>query len=428
MSFEKNFCASPWFHARIFNDGSYGYCRWAGSPGSDAPNIRDTSPIQWFQQGMRPVRDQMLRGVPLENCRHCQAMEQHGKISGRQKQLLKVGVLVDNFEKTMLSSPWLEEFTLSQQQGQTQQWPQDWQIDLGNHCNSACVFCGPLWSSRLAAEYKKLGLIDRIPPASWCEDPALLERFVAVLEQSPTLVYLHFIGGETLITPAFRKILERLVSAGLAKNITIGLTTNATVWDQGLEDLLCAFHNVNLGISIECLHQLNDYLRYPSRLEECLSIIHRWLGVAKSQQWLVQIRPTPNVFSIWHLDSIYDFAYEQGIAVESCNFLDRPEHMRPSVLPPSMRSIVMRRLEDWIASKKSSKVANTVINTRHPDLVHQQILEDAASYVNYLRHQEDESCRLPELVKHIKLLEHSRGNTVLHCLPEYEEILRSAGY
>jgi predicted alpha-1,2-mannosidase len=86
-------------------------------------------------------------------------MEQHDKISGRQKQLLKTGIRLEQFEKTLASSPWVAEFA---QGGTTSQVPQDWQIDLGNYCNSACIFCTPRWSSRLATEFKKIGIIEKI--------------------------------------------------------------------------------------------------------------------------------------------------------------------------------------------------------------------------------------------------------------------------
>lgn len=429
MSFEKTFCPSPWFHTRIFNDGTYGYCRWSGGPQTDASRIQTMDPIHWFQKGMAPIREKMLQGDALPNCKHCYLMERHHKVSGRQKQLLKIGVKTDHFAPSMISSPWFGQFEHSHvSQGITDQWPQDWQIDLGNHCNSACIFCSPIWSSRLAVEYKQLGLIDNLPPPSWCDDPQLLEKFISVLEQSPDLVYLHFIGGETLITPAFTKILERLVRGGIAGKITIGFTTNVTVWEPRVVELLAQFQNVNLGISIECFHDLNNYLRYPSKIDQCVTIIQRWLAVAQQHQWLTQIRTTPTVFSIWHLDTVYDFAYRHGIGVESCNFLDRPEHMRPSVLPAMLRSSVVDKLSRWINNHKDSTETELVINTRNPDMVYHQIVQDAQSYVEYLQNQQDESYRLPDLVRHIKIVENHRDNCVLTYLPEYEQLLRSAGY
>jgi hypothetical protein len=57
-----------------------------------------------------------------------------------------------------------------------------------------------------------------------------------------------------------------------------------------------------------------------------------------------------------------------------------------------------------------------------------QNYQDLQSYVNYLENMPDESNRLPDLVKFLKQLEASRGNSILTYLPEYEELFRSAGY
>ena len=127
-------------------------------------------------------------------------MEQHGKVSGRQKQLLKTGIRDLYFEKTLISSPCKQDFDYSYHtQGMTTRTVSDWQIDLGNFCNSGCVFCNPEFSSRLAAEFKKTGLIEQVPPATWCDDLELLDRFIQDLKNSSNLKYLHFIGGETVL-------------------------------------------------------------------------------------------------------------------------------------------------------------------------------------------------------------------------------------
>jgi hypothetical protein len=118
---------------------------------------------------------------------------------------------------------------------------------------------------------------------------------------------------------------------------------------------------------------------------------------------------------------------QQGIAVESCNFLNDPAFMRPTVLTREHRETVIDRLQTWI--KNQNTVAEIpVINTRDPNQSTAQVLQDALSYVKYLETQPDESHRLPDLISYLKTMEHSRRNCVLDYLPEYEELFRSAGY
>jgi len=391
-------------------------------------NIHKIRPLTYFQTHMAGIRTKLLQGHDLDMCGDCRIMEQHSKPSGRQRQLLKTGVLGQHFEKSLASSSLKSAFDHSLiTQGHTNRTVSDWQIDLGNYCNSACVFCNPESSSSLATEFKKIGLINHMPPPSWCDDPDLLERFIQDLVQSSDLYYLHFLGGETVITPGFKKILMALVEAGLADQITIGFTTNLTVWSDTVVELLKQFQQVNLGMSIETLTAVNDYVRYPSVLSRTRQLLDCWVELGKQQGWLMQLRTTPTCLTVHDLTTVYEYAWHNHISVESCNFIDQPEFFRISVLPKKQREQVSLNLKQWIESHEVEDT-DAVINTRNPSLARVQIAQDAQSYLDYLESAADESHRLPDLVAFIKRLESSRGNCVLNYLPQYEDLFRSAGY
>jgi len=275
----------------------------------------------------------------------------------------------------------------------------------------SCVFCNPFSSSRLAEEFKRIGLIKQVPPRPWCDDPVLLQSFIDVLKQTPHLAYLHFLGGETIITPAFRTILQALIDVGLNKKVSIGFTTNLTIWDQSIVDMLTQFREVNLGMSIECLHPLNDYVRYGSKLSDVIDILDKWVSFNARDNWFLQLRITPTILSIWHLDTVYHYAMKNNLAVESCNFLKDPEFMRPSVLPRSYREQVIEKLHRFIGAGTARDTAK-IINSRDPNVAVQQVLEDAQSYVNYLEEHVDESARLPDLINYLSRMEQTRKNRI----------------
>jgi len=432
MSFEKHFCPSPWFHMRINNSGTYEPCRWMAKHGGTRVNfnnsIQTVSPLTYFQKNMSELRTALLSGDSPEMCSDCYTMERYNKPSGRQRQLLKVGVQEQYFEKSLASSTLRSAFDYSStNQGQTDRTVGDWQIDLGNYCNSACIFCSPESSSRLATEFKKIGFIDQLPPPSWCDDPALVDRFVQELTANANPQYLHFVGGETVITPGFKTILTALVNADLAKDITIGFTTNLTVWSDGIVKLLKQFQQVNLGMSIETLTPVNDYVRYPSRQDQTRKLLDRWVLLGKEQGWLMQLRTAPTCLTTHELVTVYDYAWKHNISVESANLLYRPEFLRISVLPKAQRQHVQGIIKQWILNHPTEEYQK-IINTRDPGLTRIQIRQDAETYLNYLSTTEDESYRLPDLVAYLKKLESNRGNCVLDYLPEYEDLLRSAGY
>jgi hypothetical protein len=426
MSFEKTFCPSPWFHMRITNSGEYKFCRWSDKSftGDSKQSTKTITPVEFFQKNMSGIRKKIIAGETLLECTNCYQMEKYGKVSGRQRQLLKVGIHPDNFVKTSLSSTWIDHFSNSS----TDLLPQDWQIDLGNFCNSGCIFCSPEDSSKLATEFKKLKIINRLPVKNWTDDPEQLSKFINTIKQSTAIKYIHFIGGETLITPAFKKILKELINIGINKKSTIGFTTNLYCWDQEAVDLLIKFNNVNLGVSVECFDKLNDYVRWPSKIEDVKTNFDKWLSLTRENNWSLQIRTTPTWLTVGKLLSVYDVAWDSGVSIESCNFLYRPESLQISVLPKEYRQTIVEQMKKWIRRRQDNINNSTVYNIRNLHTVNNQIVQDLESYVNYLENSEYQVELLPNAIEYLKLLESNRNNSILDYLPEYEELFRSAGY
>ncbi len=152
---EKTFCSSPWFHMTIQKDGSMQYCRWQVT-NPTIHNIKTMSVEDYFQKVLAAIRVDMLNGKTIPGCYSCHKMERHGKISGRQKQLLKTGITEKNFTNSFRSSPYFDKIKHSfDNKGLTDLLPVDWQIHLGNYCNSACMMCVPSSSSKLANEWHK---------------------------------------------------------------------------------------------------------------------------------------------------------------------------------------------------------------------------------------------------------------------------------
>ena len=417
-------CASPWFHMQILPQGNYSVCRWSNITAQ--ANIRDTEPLEFFREHMAPFRRDLLAGVQRPECHECRAMEAHGKVSGRQRQMIKVGMWPEAIETSIKTSTFWTEFLHSADHaGATDCLPQDWQIEMGNYCNSACLFCRPDYSSRIATEHRRLGWIQQVPK-NWTDDPELVDRFLDTLLAAPSLRYLHFLGGETLIMPAFEQILAALHHHGHA-DTHLGFTTNLTVWPQSVLTTLEKFHHVHVNVSLESLGRLNDYVRWPSDISVVRRHLDQWKQLCDLQGWWLTLRVTPTLLTVHELVSVYDYAWQQSLPVEACNFLEKPEYMRATVLPRDLRLSVATTLKNWIQDHVTDG-SSTVYNTRNPAQVHQHLLEDAASYVNYLERSADESHRLPELARYLRTVDSHRGNSVLDYLPQYADILRAAGY
>jgi hypothetical protein len=387
---------------------------------------------------MDGIRAQMLDGDEQRMCSSCIYEDNSNKVSGRQRQLLKSAINIQNFDKTFCASPHWDKFNHSHMHaGRTDSMPVDLQIDLGNTCNSACVMCTPNYSSRLAVEYTTLNLIDGDlfkkynVGKNWADDDQLVDKFVDEISAIPNIKYIHFLGGETLYLKSFYKICNKLIELGHSKNISIGTTTNCTVYSPDLERIIKEFKHVHLGLSVEAFHLVNDYIRYPSDIEQVRSNIEKFLTLRSQAGLHLSLRITPNILSVYHIDSVFEFMLDNKITAESCNILSDPSCLRIELLPNDLRQQIVAKIDKLIDQYKLVESNEIIINRRRDDLIDPVICSVIFEYRNFLSTYQppvDVEEQRYKLVKFLKSFETLRNNTILSYLPEYEEFLRSYNY
>ena len=436
---KDTFCSSPWFHVRIDPAGNYLPCRWNFPGDPTEHNVSNTTLTEYMNSSvMRDLRVELLQGQQPAICQSCYNEDNQHKVSGRQKQLLKTAIQINNFNKSFCASGQFDSFYQSyQQQGHTDLVPVDLQIDLGNVCNSSCIMCSPIYSSRLSADYDRLSGIDpsifKIYPKkiNWSDDPRLVEKLITEMMDIPNIKYIHFLGGETLYLKSFYAICDRLIELGVSKDIIIGTTTNCTIYNPELENIARNFKKLHLGLSIEAVDPVNDYIRWPSTVDSVVSNIKKFIALGETTNTYTSLRITPNIFSVYHLDKLFDFMLENSITAESCNILRDPSHMRIELLPKDLIDQSIKKIDRTI--EKYQLVPNTtaIINRRREDLTNQVISDIVFEYRNLLTQStepDDVEQERYNLVQFIKAFESMRKNKILDYLPEYEEFLRSYGY
>lgn len=433
---KDTFCSSPWFHIRLTFDGSYELCRWAKNAKTSF-NIRDTSLMQFYNsEPMRQLRLSLLNGEKPKHCEPCYYQDSFGKLSGRVRQLNKSAVSLKEFPLTFRSSPHFNLFDYSYDNlGASSHFPTDLQIDLGNLCNSACIMCDTTFSSRLVPDYKKLNQIDSslfaepVIQKSWTEDATVVNRFIDELSSFPYIRYIHFLGGETLYNESFYSICESLVDRGIADQIIVGTTTNGTIYDERIEKLIPEFQEFHLGISIESVTELNDYVRYPGPTDQILKNIQRFIELRNQHPTLkLELRITPNLFTIYELDQLFEFMIDNDIIAESCNILHQPRCLRMELMPDDIRQEVIGKLQKVVDQLGNYEPQ---VNTRRSDLSRAVIAQTANEYLKFVKTYTrptdyDESCQ--DLVKFLHGFESIRKNSILNYAPRYREFLTSIGY
>jgi len=297
--------------------------------------------------------------------------------------------------------------------------------------------CYPIYSSRLITDYKKL---HKIEPqlfynpeviVNWTDDPALVDKFVNELENISTIEYIHFLGGETLYLKSFYSICNKLIEKGLAKNISIGTTTNCTIYTPELEHIIKNFKHVHLGLSVEAIHPVNDYVRWPSQVDSTVDVMKRFISLREHTDLHLSLRITPSIFTIGHIDTIFDFMIKHSIIAESCNLLQDPSCLRIELLPKDLVDVVLDKINKIIKTYDLSKPTQSLVNRRN-DTIRNSVIADVIFEYKHLletmQEPKDVEQERHNLIKFIKAFESLRNNSILTYLPEYEEFLRSYGY
>lgn len=267
--YPKNYCAYPFVQVSINPVGKWKLC-CVDDDGDDQPTDRITDfpggknfssqdynlDDFWNSEYLNFIRSQMLENKPVHECRSCRYYEKKGVESYRQRANKKWG-----YHDKPTDTPIYVD------------------LKLGNTCNLQCVFCDPNSSSKILQEWKSngwltqenapfdqgimgpiLGLDNSKPDYQWVNKNDFWDN---IEEISPNLSLMKFTGGEPMLNKKMYKLLENLIKGGYSKDIDLQFTTNGTVFDSRILNILNNFRKVEVNFSCDGLKGVNSYIRYP---------------------------------------------------------------------------------------------------------------------------------------------------------------------
>jgi radical SAM protein with 4Fe4S-binding SPASM domain len=233
----KSFCVLPWTGFELEPNGNIKNCIISTSRLGNIEE-QDIVSILSGEENLK-IKQQMLEDKKPKNCAGCYLQEQDRKnlssISSRLYYTKELGSVVDNKLYDQIKN-----FSLHH-------------VDLRwtNHCNQACVYCGPEYSSKWAQE---LGQEIK----SSVESRRKVKDFV--FENIKKLKNVYLAGGEPLLMNENREFLQLLLKENPLVNIRVN--TNLSSTKTGVFDLLCKFKNVHWTVSIETIKEEYEYVRY----------------------------------------------------------------------------------------------------------------------------------------------------------------------
>jgi hypothetical protein len=205
---------------------------------------------------------------------------------------------------------------------------------------------------------------------------------------------------------------------GIAKNISIGTTTNGTIYTSDLEHIIKNFKHVYIGLSVEAMHSVNDYVRWPSQIDSVVDIIKKFISLREHIDLHLSLRITPNIFTIGHIDTVFEFMLENSIIAESCNVLQNPSCLRIELLPKKLVDAIINKINKIIEKYNLIKPTQWVVNRRNNNVKHLVISDIIFEYKNLL-----ETMLAPENVEEERYNKFEWDHLIRIDIPQDREVL-----
>ena len=360
------YCPVPWNEVHINADGTYHTCgaqpnRVSGTPFGDDHCVQKMTVKQWMASVYQAQqRSDKLLGVASKLCEICYHEEHIGSSSKRIRELKKYNNKFVFTDSDAVPAP------------------SSYHISIGNECNLACKMCGPAYSSKIASNQKKIGLYNGPVRLNWTDDEWAWSHVVESMCNNNSLEAVHVIGGEPLLNPKFESLVDALLAANKT-DIYLGFTTNGTVFNQDLLEKLNNFRHVDIGVSIECMGSLNDYVRAGSDYNQVLENIDQYLKHRVEGKVYITLRAVPSALSVHTLDELFHWCIDRRLDVMT-NILVSPEYLQIKNLPQDIKNRLLIQYQHWVFDEPAPADSNH----RDPNYFKQHIDNEVKAIIKAL--------------------------------------------
>jgi radical SAM protein with 4Fe4S-binding SPASM domain len=329
-----SFCSLPWTNISTDVNGSLRPCCKFAQPDISneyqLPNMKEGSlDVLWNDQRFQNLRQAFLDGKKPKECQSCWDEEAAGMRSFRVQWARdkKVDTSKMVFEPIATSGP------------------RGMDLKLNNVCNLKCRICGPQASSTFLKEYQERLNVTLEGSDYWISNKILGTANEEVINKwAEDLVHLEITGGEPMASPENIKILDLLIKSGKAKNISVLLNTNGTLYNKKFLDNILQFKEITLCLSVDDLGPRLEYERYPTEWDVIQENITKFLELKKDNKNLfLTLCPTVSTFNIYYMTEYLEWANSMDIFTYY-NILHYPPSHSIKNLPDKLKEIVSARL------------------------------------------------------------------------------------
>ena len=322
---KKHFCIRPFNSGRIGPRGEIDICCAIDSSktkfkGYKPFNIKNTDIQTWWNSDyLKYVRQSFLENKKLHECSQCWRYEESGLKSDRTRANKDHKAIFQNKYETNLKR--IGKYDL--------QHPEFMELQITNLCNLKCQMCNGQESSRLLVENNALGF-ENLNQKDYDLNEDHYKKIKDIVKHD--LRMLSLLGGEPLFNKKVLHLLSLLVENGKAEKIKLHITTNGTICDDKILQMLKKFKDIRLMLSMEGIDKCNEYMRFPSDWNKIKDNISKFKTLDNTYIYINSVVQNLNIL---YIDKLIDFSHYNDFYI-SFNPIIRPEYLNMLNLPKAI--------------------------------------------------------------------------------------------
>lgn len=429
MHSSKTFCPLPWIHIATRPNGDVRLCCTSNASGAGIVddkraglikkdgiemNLRDNTVREiWNSDFMKETRLDMLNDIIPASCTKCFEEENIGIVSKRQWE---TKVWEQRIDLSSIVSKTEADGTL----------PVDipyFDLRLGNMCQLKCIMCSPHDSSSWIKDWKiqfplynnKILKSDQgwnvRYDYTWYQKGSFLDTMKS---QAHNIKELYFAGGEPLIIPEHRKILEFMVDSGNAKDCILRYNSNGIEITETILSLWNNFKQVKFNFSIDAYGDKNDYIRFPSQWNTIESNLR--LLDDTPDNVIVNVACAVQILNVLYIDELAHWKMNSnfkkinqspfGAGVIGLHLVYFPSYLNIRVLPMHLKLLVESKINKFCVTKHTEDFFSNSYGMRR-----------WLGIVKYMM-AEDWSSKIPALTEYLTIADSQRNLDYSKVFPE----------
>jgi len=377
---EVDFCYYPFFQVLVSAEGRYKPCSkhedFVTHNGEVLEVSKATIKDAWNSDYMLSLRDNFKKNIRTKGCMQCWKEQ-------------SLGLKPMRFDSYNYNIP------ISQVDNPIS--PMRIEINASNVCNLRCRICWSHASTKWIKEAKELYGVDGEVHMNLTD-----ENFSIIKGWVPHLIEIGFFGGEPLMDERNIQLMQYCVEEGYAKNITLLINTNCTVYSDEIASLFTEFKKVLLNFSIDDIGKRYEYERGYAKWDLVVNNMRKYIehgGITPNDKVECKICCSVSIMNIYYFPEYFEYMNENfpGLSVY-WNLVYVPWALSMQILPKEVKELIADRLRKYVRTTYNLSEQRTKTIENLITFLHGSEIEDFNDFFRHVvRHDKYRQESFPEV-------------------------------